>query len=226
LRLRRFLPALLALLVFAVPASASASSETLYLDSHDLANDGSAGPVSTSSPLRSGAFYLVQVTGTFSEWAAPEWNFGTCGNPERRPYFLSPGTDNGPAAIDAETVFGGPTDSFACRAAGLPLHSSEFKIDTGSGPVHKEPLGGPFTRPALFHTYFYVLRGQGDTASFKFSLTDQPTSDNYGRLQITVRGADRDDCKNGGWKDFSVFKNQGDCVSYQSTDGRNGPSGW
>jgi hypothetical protein len=31
------------------------------------------------------------------------------------------------------------------------------------------------------------------------------------------------DCKNGGWQAFDVFKNQGDCVSYVATDGRNAP---
>ena len=32
-------------------------------------------------------------------------------------------------------------------------------------------------------------------------------------------------CKNGGWKSFGVFKNQGDCVSFIATRGKNTPSG-
>jgi hypothetical protein len=35
----------------------------------------------------------------------------------------------------------------------------------------------------------------------------------------------KDQCKNGGWKTFGVFKNQGDCVSLVATGGRNLPSG-
>ncbi|MDR0359310.1 MAG: ubiquitin family protein [bacterium] len=35
----------------------------------------------------------------------------------------------------------------------------------------------------------------------------------------------RDQCKNGGWMSFGVFRNQGDCVSFVSTGGRNAPSG-
>ena len=31
----------------------------------------------------------------------------------------------------------------------------------------------------------------------------------------------KDDCKNGGWKSFPGFKNQGDCVSFVATHGRN-----
>ena len=32
-------------------------------------------------------------------------------------------------------------------------------------------------------------------------------------------------CKKGGWKTFGVFKNQGDCVSFVATGGKNPPSG-
>lgn len=38
--------------------------------------------------------------------------------------------------------------------------------------------------------------------------------------------ATADDCKQGGWETFGgVFKNQGDCVSYVVTGGRNAPAG-
>jgi len=33
------------------------------------------------------------------------------------------------------------------------------------------------------------------------------------------------ECKNGGWETYDIFKNQGDCVSYVATDGRNEPAG-
>jgi hypothetical protein len=32
-------------------------------------------------------------------------------------------------------------------------------------------------------------------------------------------------CKNGGWRSYGVFKNQGDCVSFVASGGRNQPSG-
>jgi hypothetical protein len=36
----------------------------------------------------------------------------------------------------------------------------------------------------------------------------------------------KDQCKNAGWRSFgSVFRNQGDCVSYVATGGKNQPSG-
>ena len=35
----------------------------------------------------------------------------------------------------------------------------------------------------------------------------------------------KDQCKKGGWKDFGVFKNQGDCVSFVASEGKNQPDG-
>jgi hypothetical protein len=35
----------------------------------------------------------------------------------------------------------------------------------------------------------------------------------------------KDQCKNNGWQSFGVFKNQGDCVSWIATHGKNPPSG-
>ena len=34
-----------------------------------------------------------------------------------------------------------------------------------------------------------------------------------------------DQCKNGGWRTYGVFKNQGDCVSFVATGGKNPPAG-
>jgi hypothetical protein len=38
------------------------------------------------------------------------------------------------------------------------------------------------------------------------------------------RPTSKDECKNGGWKTFGVFKNQGDCVSFIATKGKNPPA--
>ena len=36
---------------------------------------------------------------------------------------------------------------------------------------------------------------------------------------------DKTQCTNGGWRTYNVFKNQGDCVSFVATHGKNGPNG-
>jgi hypothetical protein len=35
----------------------------------------------------------------------------------------------------------------------------------------------------------------------------------------------QEQCKNGGWKTYDAFKNQGDCVSFVATKGKNQPGG-
>ena len=44
------------------------------------------------------------------------------------------------------------------------------------------------------------------------------------QLVVTCLPTTQQECKNGGWRDFGVFKNQGDCVSFVTTGGRNQPS--
>ncbi len=101
-----------------------------------------------------------------------------------------------------------------------------MRIDTGSGFDYVAPVGGPYSTPAPGHAYTYVLLGQGISSSFAFEYRDSPTYDNYGAFQINVRAATKDDCMNGHWTQFGVFKNQGDCVSYIATHGRNPGSGY
>jgi hypothetical protein len=35
----------------------------------------------------------------------------------------------------------------------------------------------------------------------------------------------KDQCKDGGWQTYGAFKDQGDCVSFVATGGKNPPSG-
>jgi hypothetical protein len=35
----------------------------------------------------------------------------------------------------------------------------------------------------------------------------------------------KDQCKNGGWRTFGGFENQGDCVSFVATGGKKPPAG-
>jgi hypothetical protein len=42
-------------------------------------------------------------------------------------------------------------------------------------------------------------------------------------VQFTAFPITTAECKNGGWEAYGVFKNQGDCVSYVATQGKNEP---
>ena len=65
-------------------------------------------------------------------------------------------------------------------------------------PISRRPLGQPRRPPPAIRT---LLLPRSSTL---------PTS--------------TDQCKNGGWKTFGVFKNQGDCVSFVASKGKNPPS--
>ena len=43
--------------------------------------------------------------------------------------------------------------------------------------------------------------------------------------KIATQPTSTDQCKNGGWKTFGVFKNQGDCVSFVASKGKKTPRG-
>jgi hypothetical protein len=45
------------------------------------------------------------------------------------------------------------------------------------------------------------------------------------QLVVTCLPTTKDECKNGGWKSYGVFKNQGDCVSFVATEGKDPPDG-
>ncbi len=60
--------------------------------------------------------------------------------------------------------------------------------------------------------------------------TFTPTSSQTGDLNISAvlsaaLPTTKDECKDGGWQTFDVFKNQGDCVSFVATGGKNPPAG-
>jgi hypothetical protein len=235
----RKLPGLFALaLVLSVALAGAAQanggsgvSETLWLDSYEAANDGAAGPVSTTKPLKDGRLYLVEVRGTLSGWDTDLWTASgglSCGTPEPAPLFPTPGVDNGPVGADAEALFGAPSLSAVCTGgAELPAQTDNFRLDRGEGYAHPEPVIGSARR----HQYFYLLRGDDSTAAFKFQYADAPTNDNYGQLKISVRDAGMLDCLLLGWSSFSdhgkpMFKNASACSGFFASPPRDWGRDW
>ena len=70
----------------------------------------------------------------------------------------------------------------------------------------------------------------GTTVALRFAEVDNvfffnASVDNVVVQSVRLLPTTKDQCKNGGWKTFgSVFKNQGDCVSFVATGGRNEPA--
>jgi hypothetical protein len=90
-----------------------------------------------------------------------------------------------------------------------------FELAISSGPVSPPP---PFPAPA-------PLPGPTDCSAFP-SLASTFRNDEG---DLVVHDAhplptSTHQCKNGGWRSYGVFKNQGDCVSFVATKGKNPPA--
>jgi hypothetical protein len=66
--------------------------------------------------------------------------------------------------------------------------------------------------------------GCPDSAGFTFFNLGL-TSGDYAVVDAPSLPTTLGQCKKGGWASYGIFKNQGDCVSFVATDGRNGPAG-
>jgi hypothetical protein len=73
---------------------------------------------------------------------------------------------------------------------------------------------------------FFSVGGSSDGPStdYLYGFSGPPGS-GVQQLAVTCAPASKAECKDGGWRSFGVFRNQGDCVSYVATGGRNGPAG-
>jgi hypothetical protein len=83
------------------------------------------------------------------------------------------------------------------------------------GPKAGSPLPGPTscsTFPGGFPTGIYAF------PDIKNEMGDLVVVDTRPPLPTS-----KDQCKNGGWRSYGVFKNQGDCVSFVATGGKNPP---
>ena len=64
----------------------------------------------------------------------------------------------------------------------------------------------------------------GDPVSFIFSHSDFDVNESANF--VPALPTSKDQCKNGGWQSFgTLFKNQGDCVSFVASGGKNQPTG-
>jgi uncharacterized protein YjlB len=78
-----------------------------------------------------------------------------------------------------------------------------------------------------------VILTLGANAAYTLGAATQATvtivdndeeDDNGAEDPVLVIPFDKSDCKKGGWEEFGVFKNQGDCVSFVATGGKNLPA--
>jgi hypothetical protein len=125
----------------------------------------------------------------------------------------------------------GQWERFGISAAVFPIAGLVRVVDGGGadsngdtvqfaiqmGPKAGPPLPGPTscsTFPGNFPTGMYAF------PTINNEMGDLVVVDTSPALPTS-----KDQCKNGGWRTFGVFKNQGDCVSFVATKGKNPPDG-
>jgi len=95
--------------------------------------------------------------------------------------------------------------------------------------VFQTKVGDPLTL-APTPVSFDLSNFAGTTVRIRFAEVDNQSFFNASVDNVAVTSkralpASKDQCKHEGWRSFGVFKNEGDCVSFVATGGKNLPSG-
>jgi hypothetical protein len=155
--------------------------------------------------------------------------------------FFVPGDVELAVAIDAHSGPSGETPSGSATLGNTPGSVVCLRVDGQSAVVgvNFSSQSAPFDRVAI-----RIEDGGSGSADgvflrlgVVFGPNDCPQPELVDEFSGTVISGDfvvsdahplpttKDQCKNGGWKTYGVFKNQGDCVSFVATKGKNQPSG-
>jgi hypothetical protein len=81
--------------------------------------------------------------------------------------------------------------------------------------------GAPYTQATLLFT------ATGSSTTISFAANEDKPCGGVLIDNVSVEAAlptTKDECKDGGWETFGVFKNQGDCVSFVASLGKNLPA--
>jgi hypothetical protein len=140
-------------------------------------------------------------------------------------------------SVDGHRAVIGFSGTYFYRAALFPA----------AGLIQVADLGGPSSGLDTFE-YVYDIRAEGPDSPLPGPLpgpTDCSSFPSFPRFPSTFRSRgsesdatigdlvvtdvqpappiSKDECKNGGWRTYGVFKSQGDCVSFVATGGKKPP---
>jgi hypothetical protein len=103
-----------------------------------------------------------------------------------------------------------------------------FAHDRRSGTTERVSVDSAGGQADSFSGYFTTARAaiseDGRFVAYASDATDLVPGDTNGAFDVFLRDrgslpTSKDQCKNGGWKTYGVFKNQGDCVSFAPRQG-------
>jgi hypothetical protein len=147
----------------------------------------------------------------------------------------------GPLSVTFD-VHSGPSGESPAGSLVINTTGSRFDVICLSVSGSRAVLGFPGLTPN--DQLFVVVEDNGspgvglDTISNSFTGPSGPCSDpppvttvfviTSGDIRVVdaqPSPTTREQCKNGDWRQFGIFKNQGDCVSFVATGGRNPATG-
>jgi hypothetical protein len=154
-------------------------------------------------------------------------------------------SDRGPSPGSSSVLSAEPTClSVADRVAIIGVTGTWFSVGLGSqtpiaGLIRVVDRGGPDSDADTLEFAFQTgqefdppLPGPTSCFSFPGSFPRNPSdfpgfSNETGDVVVVdtrPMPTTKDQCKNGRWATYGIFKNQGDCVSFVATEGKNPPS--
>jgi hypothetical protein len=129
-------------------------------------------------------------------------------------------------------VFDGPSVGFTAEVTCLAVQDNVARLnfviveDPSLGVLRLRVIDNARSgAPDIIETF-----GTGDSPS-DCSVPGQPfssgpvTSGDLVVVDAATGPTTTEQCKKGGWRSFGIFNNQGDCVSFVATKGKNPPSG-
>jgi hypothetical protein len=134
----------------------------------------------------------------------------------------------------------GATNSFTAFSASFTIHSAAGTVTgtkSGSGGFGCQGTSGdtggilseiPYQATISTPTGNYTDQGTSDIAFVTEPSMPVPFGEGFASAlsqPTPISPTSKDQCKHGGWTDYPQFKNQGDCVSYVATKGKNPPGG-
>jgi hypothetical protein len=232
MRARRSHRPVLLLLAFlgVIAAAPSTASATGTLDQQFI-----PGPPATNAPIGGSA------------WKAQSFEAGATGALDQVDLLLwKEPTTTAPLTVEIRTLSGGvPSQTVLASASVLAAD-----VPTGIGAQNwvSVPLTPP--APSVAGTQYAIVLSAPSAASFAYewvvssgaaatyadgsflrsfnsgaSWTADAFDNGFKTYVTAALPTSKAQCKKGGWRDFEVFKNQGDCVSFVATKGKNPPSG-
>jgi hypothetical protein len=115
--------------------------------------------------------------------------------------------------------FGGPV---TCLAVNANVATMNLDTDGFAGIVTLEVTDSPtgdLMRVAMAN------RAPGDCSALGTAIDLRVTSGDVTVVDAQRLPTSKDQCKNGGWRSYGIFKNEGGCVSFVATGGRSPSAG-